>query len=186
MLQTPNFDLSPHVCAMFLCAISSPVPTLRFCVFDLSLCSVSVVSARGTSGRACRPVDWQLLHTLGSRGRARRSLPKHGTRTSTIFMGDSPPWANLASFPPIGGTPTGFQRGRALGTAKREAGSGGGASPYPRSFALLPVSGRSNRARARYRARSSFVLGDLVKRDGKMERKSTRKARRCGMREGSG
>ncbi len=39
-----------------------------------------------------------------------------------------------------------------------------------------------------YRARSSIVFGDLVKRDGKMERKSTsrKKARRCGMREGSG
>jgi hypothetical protein len=45
-------------------------------------------------------------------------------------MEDSPPWASLALLPPIGGTPTGFQRGSALGTAKREAGSGG-ASPYP-------------------------------------------------------
>jgi hypothetical protein len=150
MLPFQNLDLSLHYGFVFL--------TCPYAVF----CGLSTA----TSGRAYRPVDWLCALSVGSRGRARRSLPKHGTRTSTIFMGDSPPWANLASFPPIGGTPTGFRRASALGTVKREAGSGGGASPYPRSLALLPVSGRSNRARARYRARSSIVLGDLVKRDG--------------------
>jgi hypothetical protein len=89
--------------------------------------------------------------------------------------GDSPPWANLALLPPIGDTPTGFQRGNALGTAKREA---------PAEAELRPptCAGVSQSC--------SIFRSCLVKRDGKMERKSTstrklalRDARRLRVRE---
>jgi hypothetical protein len=66
-----------------------------FLFFDLSLYCVLCSSAR-----ADEPADWLCAFSVG-RGLFTCSLPKHGTRTSTIFMGDSPPWANLALLPPI-------------------------------------------------------------------------------------
>jgi hypothetical protein len=120
-----------------------------------------------TSGRACRlalrPLGWSSLFTSETWNEDERN-----------FHGAIPLLANLALLPPIGGTPTGLQRGSALGTAKQKAPVR--AEPHPpRSFALLSAPGPSRSCSGSLSCSIFDRIGDLVKRDGKMESKSTRK-----------